>query len=79
MPIRNSLEITAEILRLCQKPQTKTRVMYGANLSWGLLQKYLSKLQAKRLLEVQNSQTRYVTTQKGLEFVKTWGELVELL
>jgi len=79
MPIRNSLEITAEILSLCEKPQTKTRVMYRANLSWGLLQKYLSRLQSKQLLEVQNSRTRYVTTRKGLQFVKTWRELIELL
>lgn len=79
MTIRNSLEITAEILSLCKEPQTKTRVMYGTNLSWGLLQKYLSRLQSKRLLEVQNSKTRYVTTQKGLKFVKTWKELAQLL
>lgn len=79
MTIRNSLEITAEILSLCKEPRTKTQVMYGANLSWGLLQKYLSKLQSKKLLEVHHSRTQYVTTRKGLRFVKKWRELIELL
>lgn len=80
MTIRNSLEIIAEILSLCKEPRTKTQVMYGANLSWGLLQKYLSKLQSKGLLGARaHSRTEYVTTRKGLRFVKKWKELMKLL
>ncbi len=79
MTIRNSLEIIAEILSLCKAPRTKTQVMYGANLSWGLLQKYLSKLQSNGLLKVHHSRTEYITTPKGLKFVKKWRELTELL
>jgi len=76
---RNSLEITAEILSVCEQPQTKTRVMYRTNLSWQMLQKYLSQLQSLGLLEVHHSLTRYVTTPKGIKFVEKWRELVELL
>lgn len=79
MAIRNSLEIMAEMLSLCKKPQTKTKVMYGTSLSWNMLQKYLSQLQSKGLLEVHHSSTKYTTTQKGLKFVEKWRELVELL
>jgi len=76
---RNSLEIMAEILSLCGKPQTKTRVMYKTNLSWRMLQKNLSELQSLGLIEVHNSLTKYATTQKGLKFLEKWRELVELL
>jgi len=79
MAKRSNLEITAEILSLCKRPQTKTRVMYGTNLSWQMLEKYLSQLQSLGLLEVHHSLTRYATTEKGLKFVEKWRELMELL
>lgn len=75
---RTNLEITAEILDLCSRPLTRTQVMYKANLSWKLSQKYLSKLESQGLLEVHHSRVRYVTTQKGLEFVEKWRLLEEL-
>ena len=78
MTKRNNLEIIAEIINVCEQPQTKTRVMYRTNLSWQMLQKYLSQLVSRGLLEVHHSQARYVTTLKGLKFVKKWEELAEL-
>ena len=79
MAKRNSLEIIAEILVLCKQSQTKTRVMYRTNLSWRMLQKYLSQLQSRGLLEVHHSVIKYTTTQKGLKFIKKWRELAKLL
>jgi predicted transcriptional regulator len=76
---RTSLEIIAEILSLCEQPQTKTRVMYRTNLSWEMAQKYLSQLQSQDLLQVHHSSTKYQTTRKGLKFVKKWRELIELI
>ena len=76
---RTNLEITAEILSLCKKPQTKTHVMYSTNISWQMTQKYLSQLQSRGLLKVHHSVTKYATTKKGLKFVEKWRELVELL
>jgi len=76
---RNRLEIMAEILRLCSEPKTKTHVMYGTNLSWKMLQHYLSELQARELLEVRDNLTKYVISKKGLDFVEKWKELKELL
>ena len=75
---RIRLEIIAEILGLCRKPQNKTRVMHRANLSWRMVQRYLSQLQSQGFLEVQHSPIKYVTTQKGLKFVEKWRELAEL-
>jgi len=79
MAKRTNLEITAEILSFCKQPQTKTHVMYNTNLSWQMLQKYLSQLQSLGLLEVHHSVTKYETTEKVLKFVEKWGELLELL
>jgi predicted transcriptional regulator len=79
MAKRIGLEIMAEILILCKQPQTKTRVMYRTNLSWRMLQKYLSQLQSRELLEIHHSLTKYTTTRKGLKFVEKWRELVDLL
>ena len=69
----------AEILGLCSEPRTKTHVMYGTNLSWKMLQYYLSELQSLELLEVHNNSTKYVVTMRGREFVEKWKELQQLL
>ncbi len=79
MAKRDRVEIMAEILGLCSKPQTKTQVMYGTNLSWKMLQHYLSQLQSLDLLEIHHHSTKYVATPKGKEFVEKWRELEELL
>jgi predicted transcriptional regulator len=71
--------IMAEMLSFCREPQTKTRVMYHSNLSWKALQKHLSILESEGLLRVHHSPIKYVTTEKGLRFVETWSQLIELL
>jgi predicted transcriptional regulator len=76
---RTSLEIIAEILSLCEQPQTKTHVMYRTNLSWEMAQKYLTQLQSRGLLQIHHSSTKYQTTRKGLKFIKKWKELIELI
>jgi predicted transcriptional regulator len=75
---RDRVEIVAEILELCLDPKTKTHVMYGTNLSWKMLQHYLSQLQSKKLLELQSGK-KYITTKRGQEFLIKWKELKALL
>jgi len=79
MAKRNNLEIIAEILNLCKQPQNKTRVMYGTNSSYKMLQRYLSELQSLGFLEVHHSPIKYMTNQKGLNFLEKWKELEELI
>jgi predicted transcriptional regulator len=69
----------AEILGLCSKPKNKTHVMYGTNLSWKMLQQYLSELQSRELLEEECTSKTYITTKRGHEFVEKWKELQKLL
>lgn len=76
---RSLLQILAEILDLCRKPQVKTRVMYRANLSYKSLQHNLTRLRKNGLLESHSSKETYLTTEKGLTFLQRWAELQQLL
>jgi predicted transcriptional regulator len=75
---RDRVEIMSEILGLCVKPRTKTKVMYGTNLSWKMLKHYIGFMQERGLLEEQESSTKFVTTDRGKDFVKKWKELQKL-
>jgi predicted transcriptional regulator len=76
---RDRLQIFAEILELCRKPQAKTQVMHKANLSYTILQDCLMQLQKRKLLEVHQSKTKYLTTEKGREFLQKWTALQQLI
>ena len=75
---RDKVEIMSEILGLCVKPKTKTKVMYGTNLSWKMLKYYIGFMQERGLLEEQESSNKFVTTDRGKDFVKKWEELQKL-
>ena len=76
---RPKVQIMAEILDLCRKPQSKTYVMHKVNLSWVLLQKYLPYLQSQSFLEIQQKSGKLVTTKEGLQFVSRWKDMIDLL
>ena len=62
---RSNLEIVADILALCENGGAgKTAIMYGANLSHTLLQKYLLSLSAHCLIQM-DSAGKYRTTPQG--------------
>jgi predicted transcriptional regulator len=75
---RDKVEIMSKILGLCVKPKTKTKVMYGTNLSWKMLKHYIGFMQELGLLEEQESSNKFVTTDRGKDFVKKWEELQKL-
>ncbi len=72
-------EIMAEILLFCSDPQPKTRIMYNSNLSYRMLERYLGQLMSLGLLEVNSGEVRYVSTEKGFEFVTKWNSLADLI
>jgi predicted transcriptional regulator len=73
-----SIQVMADILSLCKKPQTERQLVGKTSLSRRLLQDYLSQLQSKRLLEVHHSTTKYATTQEGFKFSEKYAEVLEL-
>lgn len=67
---RSSLEILQEIMRLAGQGQKKTRIMYGANLSYDMLNKYLEFLLAKGLITNDAASGKFGVTPTGYEFMR---------
>jgi predicted transcriptional regulator len=74
---RNLLEIAAQILDICTHGAGKTRILYGANLSFHQLGRYLKLLEKRKLVRYKAPDRQYVTTRLGLEFLANYKELVD--
>jgi len=80
MPVnknRDSIEILAKILSIANPEAKITQILYRANLSYSLLQKYLGILIENELLKKDGNV--FYRTQKGLDFVAKYTELKGLL
>jgi len=68
---RSNLEIVAEILRTAKKGAKKTRIVYGANLNFKMLNEYLEKLEAAGLIKHSEDNGGLIeTTDKGKEYLE---------
>ena len=77
---RSSMQVIADILRLGEAG--KTEIMYGANMSFFQLQKYLKYLLELRLIDkvtVGNPTVTYRVTRKGLRLLKSIDAVLEML
>jgi predicted transcriptional regulator len=74
---RNYLQILSDILKFCQNPQSKTRILHETNTNFKLLGKYLLELQAAGLIAKRRD--IYLTTSKGTDFVESWTDLQNML
>jgi len=74
---RNRLQIIAEILRTARKGARKTRIMYQANLSYDLLNRYLAETLEADLLTINKDEKLYMVTRKGEEFLEKYGDYSE--
>jgi predicted transcriptional regulator len=68
MGYRSRLEIIADILKAAGDGSRKTRIMYFANLSYRLLERYLARVIEARLLS--RNGERYEVTEKGKIFLE---------
>jgi predicted transcriptional regulator len=73
------MDITAKILEIALGGALKTRIMYGAFLSFPQLKEYLRFLQENDLLEYSPEKNLYLTTEKGKRFLKSFREMQEML
>jgi len=78
---RDRLFIMAEILVVAREGALKTRIMYGANLSFAQVNEYLRLLLDLDLLKVveTSKKTIYETTDKGLRYLQSYREIKKLL
>jgi predicted transcriptional regulator len=69
---RRRFEIIADIIHGAEKGAKKTKIMYFANLSYRLLQKYLDH--SIRVGFIQESGDGYESTEKGRLFLEKYAE-----
>jgi predicted transcriptional regulator len=69
------LQILAEILRIARAGARKTRIMYQANLSFAMLNKYLGYALETELVACPDGEC-YVATSKGREFMEKYDKYV---
>jgi predicted transcriptional regulator len=74
---RNNLDISAEILQVAQAGAKKTQIVYKANLNFLLLKKYMKNLIEKDF--VNKNDTHYYTTEKGMDFLRSYQELSSMV
>jgi predicted transcriptional regulator len=76
---RNRLEIIKDILKVTENAGTygvkKTHIMYGANLSYRLLIKYLQETLNAEL--ICRGESCYIITQKGKEYLGNYEKYIE--
>ena len=73
---RKRLEIVRDMLSAASVETKKTRVMYQANLSYRLMEKYLGSLLESGLVE-RNDDSSYLITWKGKNFLQMYDDYVE--
>ncbi len=79
MTIRNRIQIISQILETANGGVTsKMKIMYKANLSYSQLKDYLMTLNDKDLLSYDLDTHTFKTTEKGLRFLKAYGQLDQL-
>ena len=73
---RCSLDIVQAVLSIASVRARKTKIMYGANLSFHQVEKYLSVLLRSRLLE-HDVDSGYLITGAGREFISLYEDYLE--
>ena len=76
---RSDVEVIADMLRI---RGSKTAIMYGANLSYTQIQKYLGLLTERKFIESvdkEKGRRHYRPTQRGRELLDLIEQLEELI
>ena len=71
---RGRLDIIADILHVVSGNARKTQIMYQANLSYRVLQKYLAEITGASLISFEDEKRCYMLTAKGREFLDAYEE-----
>lgn len=72
---RSRVDIIADILKVIKENGAKkTQIMYGANLSYNVLTRYLKMVLEASLIKLENSKRYYILTDKGREFLERYRE-----
>ena len=69
---RGRLDIIADILNVASRNAKKTQIMYQANLSYRVLQRYLAEIVGAQLISFENEKHCYSLTEKGRSFLEAY-------
>lgn len=71
---RDRLDIIADILNVVSREAKKTQIMYQANLSYKVLQRYLNEIAEASLVTFQDTNQIYLLTSKGQDYLEAYKE-----
>ena len=74
---RSRTDIVAQILMAASDSITRTTAMYSAFVDYAQLKDYLAILTKNRLLEYDQRLQTYMTTEKGLKFLRMYNSSEE--
>jgi predicted transcriptional regulator len=69
---RRKLDIIADILQVAKEDAKKTQIMYQANLSYKVLERYLAKVVAASLICFEDEIGCYRLTNKGRKYLDAY-------
>ncbi len=79
---RSDLEIIAQMLKVSENGTGKTRIMYGANMSYTQIQRYLGYLKAQGFIDeikMGNPSVNYKISSSGLKLLQLIENIKEML
>ena len=74
---RGRLDIIADILNVASRNAKKTQIMYQANLSYRVMQRYLAEITGAQLISFENEGQHYSLTSKGREFLEAYEKYLK--
>jgi predicted transcriptional regulator len=78
MKYRSRTDIVSQILQAASGGATKTKIMYKAYLSYAQLKEYLSVMTHNELLEHNEAERQYRTTEKGRRFLRAYDQMANM-
>ena len=79
MKYRSRSDIIIAVLTAALRGATKTRIMYGALLSYAQVQEYLAFMKEKDLIRREEGTGLYRATEKGLELLRAFEGIEEMV
>lgn len=79
MKYRSRADIVADMLEVAIDGAIKTRIMYRSFLSFPQLNEYLEILMENGLLEFNEEERKYFTTEKGKHYLKMYNAIGRLI
>ena len=71
---RDRLDIIADILNVTSRNAKKTQIMYQANLSYKVLQRYLTEIISAQLISFEDETQLFQLTDKGRDFLDAYDK-----